>query len=71
LDQQERRAGAANVPSFDESVTTDGGYVVAMDHGKRFVARAEAGRGWKIWDKQQKRFWGPVLSRQPTLYWLS
>lgn len=36
-----------------------------MDHRKRFVARAEAGNGWRIWDKQQKRWWGPALSRQP------
>jgi hypothetical protein len=39
--------------------------LVAVDRRKRFVARAEAGRGWRIWDKQQKRWWGPVLSRQP------
>jgi hypothetical protein len=36
-----------------------------MDHRKRFVAQAEAGHGWRIWDKQQKRWWGPVLPRQP------
>jgi hypothetical protein len=36
-----------------------------VDHRQRFVARAEAGRGWRIWDKQQKRWWGPVFARQP------
>jgi hypothetical protein len=36
-----------------------------VDHRKRFLARAEAGRGWRIWDKQQKRWWGPVLVHQP------
>lgn len=29
------------------------------------MARAEAGNGWRIWDKQQKRWWGPALSSQP------
>ena len=24
----------------------------------RFVARAEAGKGWRIWDNQQKKWWG-------------
>lgn len=24
----------------------------------RFVAKAEAGEGWRIWDKQQKKWWG-------------
>jgi hypothetical protein len=27
--------------------------------------KAEAGQGWRIWDKQQKRWWGPVFSKQP------
>jgi hypothetical protein len=36
-----------------------------VDHRKRFVARAEAGRGWRVWDKQQKRWWGRVFARQP------
>jgi hypothetical protein len=39
--------------------------VDAVDHRKRFVARAEAGRGWRIWDNQQKRWSGPALTRQP------
>lgn len=29
------------------------------------MARAEAGNGWRIWDKQKKRWWGPALSSQP------
>lgn len=24
----------------------------------RFGAEAEAGKGWRIWDKQQKKWWG-------------
>jgi hypothetical protein len=32
---------------------------------RRFVANAEAGRGWRIWDKTQKRWWGPVFATQP------
>jgi hypothetical protein len=32
---------------------------------RRFVAQAEAGRGWRIWDKTQKQWWGPVFSTLP------
>jgi hypothetical protein len=32
---------------------------------RRFVAQAEAGKGWRIWDKQQKRWWGPRFRVQP------
>jgi hypothetical protein len=31
----------------------------------RFVAKAEKGSGWRVWDRMQHRFWGPVFSRQP------
>jgi hypothetical protein len=31
----------------------------------RFVARAEKGTGWRIWDKMQRQFWGPVFPQQP------
>jgi hypothetical protein len=31
---------------------------------RRFVAKAEAGRGWRIWNKTQKRWWGPSFSTQ-------
>ena len=31
----------------------------------RFVARATKGVGWRIWDKVQRQFWGPVFPRQP------
>ena len=24
----------------------------------RFVAQAEAGKGWRIWDKLEKKWWG-------------
>lgn len=32
---------------------------------RRFVAQAEAGVGWRIYDKQQKKQWGPVFGSQP------
>ena len=32
----------------------------------RFVARAEKGTGWRIWDKMQRQFWGPVFPQQPS-----
>ena len=32
---------------------------------RRFVARAEAGRGWRIWDTLQKRWWGKPYPYQP------
>jgi hypothetical protein len=32
---------------------------------RRFVAKAEAGRGWRIWDKPQKLCWGPVFATMP------
>ncbi len=33
--------------------------------GRRFVAQAEAGRGWRIWDKKAQQWWGPVFTSQP------
>jgi hypothetical protein len=33
---------------------------------RRFVAKAEKGLGWRIWDNMQLQFWGPVFARQPT-----
>ncbi len=24
----------------------------------RFAAKAEAGKGWRVWDNQQKKWWG-------------
>jgi hypothetical protein len=33
--------------------------------GRRFVAKAVKGVGWRVWDNLQHRFWGPVLQRQP------
>jgi hypothetical protein len=32
---------------------------------RRFVARAEKGVGWRIWDNVQRRFWGPVFPMHP------
>ena len=25
---------------------------------RRFVAKAEEGKGWRIWDKKQRKWWG-------------
>jgi hypothetical protein len=33
---------------------------------RRFVARAEKGVGWRVWDNVLHRFWGPVFPQQPT-----
>ena len=32
---------------------------------RRFVAQAQEDGRWRIRDKQQKRWWGPVFSRHP------
>jgi hypothetical protein len=29
------------------------------------VARAEAGVGWRIWDNQQRKFWGQLYDQHP------
>jgi hypothetical protein len=31
----------------------------------RFVARAEAGKGWKIWNRKTKRPWGNFYQAYP------
>ena len=32
---------------------------------KRFVAKAEAKKGWRIWDNKQKRWWGERYENLP------
>jgi hypothetical protein len=32
----------------------------------RFIARAEAGTGWRIWDRQQHRWWGEPQKEYPS-----
>jgi len=32
---------------------------------KRFVAKAEAATGWRIWDTQQKKWWGELYQDFP------
>ena len=32
---------------------------------KRFVAKAEAKKGWRIWDNKQKRWWGERYEHLP------
>ena len=39
-----------------------------MEMGKadrRFVAKAEAGKGWRIWDRTQKKWWGEPYQQYP------
>ena len=31
----------------------------------RYVCRAIAGEGWRIWDRRQKKWWGTVYYRFP------
>jgi hypothetical protein len=33
--------------------------------GGRYVGRAEAGKGWRIWDNKLKRFWGERYEDYP------
>ncbi|MGV3720724.1 MAG: hypothetical protein ACO1SX_07415 [Actinomycetota bacterium] len=32
---------------------------------RRFVAKAEAGQGWRIWDRTQKKWWGQPCIQYP------
>jgi hypothetical protein len=31
----------------------------------RYVARAEAGVGWRVWDRRLKRWWGNFFADHP------
>ena len=31
----------------------------------RFVAKAEAGRGWRVWDRKMRRWWGKHFADYP------
>ena len=31
----------------------------------RFVARAEAGQGWRIWDNKARKWWGQAFQDYP------
>ncbi len=31
----------------------------------RYVAKAVAGVGWRVWNTKMKRFWGEVYAAQP------
>lgn len=33
--------------------------------GKRYVARAEAGKGWRVWDRMRRKHWGEFMSYYP------
>ena len=40
--------------------------IVSMGKSKtRFVAKAEAGEGWRIWDNKQKKWWGESYQSFP------
>lgn len=32
---------------------------------KRYVMKSEAGKGWRVWNNQQKKWWGNWLPSQP------
>lgn len=32
----------------------------------RYVARAEAGAGWHVWDRKLKRWWGNFFTQYPS-----
>ncbi|MFO0855883.1 MAG: hypothetical protein U0640_00845 [Phycisphaerales bacterium] len=32
---------------------------------RRFVAKAVAGKGWRVWDTLRKRWWGKVYTAPP------
>jgi hypothetical protein len=32
---------------------------------RRFVAKAESGKGWRVWDNTQKKWWGEVYQQIP------
>jgi hypothetical protein len=32
---------------------------------RRYVAKAESGKGWRIWESKMKRWWGNYFSRYP------
>jgi hypothetical protein len=33
----------------------------------RYVARAEPGRGWRVWDRKVSRWWGNPLAEYPEM----
>jgi len=32
---------------------------------KKYVAKAEKGKGWRIWNRKTKRWWGNYFSQYP------
>jgi hypothetical protein len=36
-----------------------------MSSGRRYVARATAGLGWRIWNTKTKQWWGEFYKRYP------
>ena len=36
-----------------------------MKNSRRFVAKAEAGNGWRIWDRKMKKWWGQRYKHRP------
>ena len=33
--------------------------------GRRYVTKAVAGKGWRIWDKTQRTWWGEFYPKRP------
>lgn len=31
----------------------------------RYVAKSEAGQGWRVWDRKAKKWWGQAVSQYP------
>ena len=31
----------------------------------RYVAKSEAGQGWRVWDRKAKRWWGEATPQYP------
>jgi hypothetical protein len=34
---------------------------------KRYVAKAEAGKGWRVWNRKIQRWWGNYFKHYPEL----
>ena len=41
------------------------GYEVRVMTQMKFVAKAEAGKGWRVWNRRTRRWWGNYLNAYP------
>lgn len=37
------------------------------ERSDRFVAKAEAGQGWRVWDRKMKKLWGERYRHYPEI----